>query len=67
MPPTERFTGWRKATASEPNGNCVEVATVPGVTGVRDSKLGEASPVLPFAVDSWTSFLHEVKNGTFDR
>lgn len=30
---------WRKATASQANGNCVEVATLPdGTIGVRDSK-----------------------------
>ncbi len=42
------------------------VAQVPGAAGVKDSKLGQASPVLPFAADAWASFLQDVKVGTFD-
>ncbi|MBB5068650.1 hypothetical protein BJ969_001738 [Saccharopolyspora gloriosae] len=36
------------------------------MTAVRDSKLGQMSPVLPFAPASWSTFLAELKNGTFD-
>ena len=58
---------WRKSTRSHGGGGaCVMVAQVPGAAGVRDSKLGEASPVLPFTADAWASFLRDVKVGTFD-
>ncbi|MGW0891088.1 DUF397 domain-containing protein [Saccharopolyspora sp. NPDC002578] len=59
---------WRKSTRSNGGGGaCVEVATIPAITGVRDSKLGEVSPILPFATSDWSAFLRAVKNGTFDR
>ena len=58
---------WRKSSRSNGGGNCVEVALHGrGTSAVRDSKLGEASPVLPFAADAWASFLRDVKIGTFD-
>jgi uncharacterized protein DUF397 len=49
---------YRKATASGSNG-CVEVATDPacGQVLVRDSKLGDASPVLGFTLRQWTVLL----------
>ena len=48
-------------------GACVEVAVVPGGAGVRDSKLGEAGPVLAFTDGRWSAFLREVKSGGLDR
>jgi uncharacterized protein DUF397 len=57
---------WFKSSLSFSNGNCVEVADLPGGTiGVRDSKDSEG-PVLRFTPDEWDAFLGGVRNGEFD-
>ncbi|MGH3770120.1 MAG: DUF397 domain-containing protein [Pseudonocardiaceae bacterium] len=49
--------GWRKSSYSWENG-CVEVTTeLPGWVGVRDSKLGTASPVLACTLPHWRATL----------
>jgi hypothetical protein len=58
---------WHKATFSGgANGGCVEVGTIPGYFGVRDTKLGEDSPVLAFTPTEWQAFLAGVRAGEFD-
>ncbi|WP_163571599.1 DUF397 domain-containing protein [Fodinicola feengrottensis] len=37
---------WRKSRRSQSDNNCVEVADVPRILLVRDSKLGEQSPLI---------------------
>lgn len=49
------------------NGNCVEVADLPGGTvGVRNSR-EPGGPVLAFTSAEWRAFLGGVHNGEFDR
>lgn len=58
---------WRKSSRSNGGGAaCVMVAHVPGATGVKDSKLGSTSPVLPFTTSTWSAFLSDVKTGKHD-
>jgi Domain of unknown function (DUF397) len=57
---------WIKSSLSYANGNCVEVASLPGGTiGVRNSR-DAAGPVLLFTPDEWHAFLGSVRNGDFD-
>ncbi|GAB3496432.1 DUF397 domain-containing protein [Amycolatopsis cihanbeyliensis] len=39
---------WTKSSYSQGNGECIELARATDKIGVRDSKLGDASPVLTF-------------------
>lgn len=58
---------WEKSFASEPNGgSCVEVKLGPEDIAVRDTKLGEESPVLRFTPDEWEAHLLAVKAGQHD-
>lgn len=57
---------WHKADASTVNGNCAEVALCAHGAQVRDSKLGEDSPVLTFTAAEWAAFLDGVRKGEFD-
>lgn len=58
---------WRKATKSNNNGACAQVrADGRGGVQVRDSKLGEASPILSFTAAEWEAFEDGVKAGEFE-
>ncbi|MGI8331843.1 DUF397 domain-containing protein [Actinomadura scrupuli] len=53
---------WRKSShSSDDYGQCVELAAVAGVIGVRDSKQGDGGPVLEFSRVELSAFLHAVK------
>lgn len=56
---------WQTATASGHTG-CVEARMHMGRILVRDSKLGDASPVLMFTLDEWAAFLDGASKGEFD-
>lgn len=59
-------TYWVKSSLSFSNGNCVEVANLPGGRiGVRNSRDSEG-PVLRFTSDEWHAFLGGARNGEFD-
>jgi hypothetical protein len=48
---------YRKSSFSQVNGSCVEVADLEeGGVAIRDTKLGEDSPVLKFTAAEWDAF-----------
>jgi len=58
--------GWRKSSYSGTNGqNCVEARLAPSGEGaqVRDSKLGNDSPILTVTEDQWATFLRGLNAG----
>lgn len=58
---------WVKSTKSGSEGSCVEVdaTSLPGTVRVRDSKLGDTSPVLDFNGEEWEAFRLGVEAGEF--
>jgi Domain of unknown function (DUF397) len=60
-------SSWEKSFASEPNGgSCVEVNLGQDEIAVRDTKLGELSPVLRYTRAEWEAHLLAVKSGQYD-
>jgi hypothetical protein len=58
---------WRKSSQSGDNGGaCVEVAVLPGLVGLRDSK-DKSGPVLAVAPAEFAAFVNGVVAGDFDR
>ncbi|MEE4595770.1 DUF397 domain-containing protein [Streptomyces sp. DSM 41524] len=57
---------WRKATKSQGNGECVEVAFLDSAVAMRDTKNKGRGPVLVFTPAEWDAFLDGAKNGEFD-
>jgi hypothetical protein len=47
--------GWRKSSHSNIGGECLEVAAVDGIIGVRDTK-DRAGVVLAFSPRAWQRF-----------
>jgi len=57
---------WFTSGYSSANAECVEAAFIPGHTLLRDSKLGEESPILAFGPTRWASFTSAIGDGAFD-
>ncbi|TDC88803.1 DUF397 domain-containing protein [Saccharopolyspora aridisoli] len=58
---------WVKSSYSSGNAQCVETAAVAGGRLVRDSKLGERSPILAVGSDEWAAFSRKIKSGELDQ
>ena len=57
---------WRKSQASNPSGNCVEVAALPGGgIAMRNSRYPDG-PALVYTRAELAAFLAGAKNGEFD-
>lgn len=57
----ENGVRWRKSSHSYANHNCGEVGSAEGSVLVRDSRLGDHSPVLTFGRTAWTAFTAGLK------
>ncbi|MEU9043756.1 MULTISPECIES: DUF397 domain-containing protein [unclassified Kitasatospora] len=56
---------WKKASASNPNDDCVEIADgITGIIPVRDSK-DPHGPALKFTPEAWQSFLAGIHSDDF--
>lgn len=56
---------WYKSSHSSGDQSCIEVATVPGVVPVRDSKRPQG-PALAISPAAWSTFISGVRTGQFD-
>lgn len=57
---------WKKSSRSSGNGSCVEVRLVDESVQVRDTKLGEDSPILGVGAAGWAGFAAAVAAGSYD-
>jgi Domain of unknown function (DUF397) len=66
MEGTAAVSQWTKSSLSHANGNCVEIADLPGgQVAMRDSK-DSTGPVLGFPSEEWKAFLGGIRNGEFN-
>jgi hypothetical protein len=56
---------WRTSSYTSGNGACVEIAELPDMTAVRDTKDRQGA-MLIFSPLAWSRFVGEVKAARFD-
>ena len=66
LPVQLRAAKWRKSRHSNPSGNCVEMARLPGErVAVRDSHRPDG-PALLFTQAAWEHFLRALREGAVE-
>ncbi|WP_067600656.1 DUF397 domain-containing protein [Nocardiopsis listeri] len=66
VPADRLWVDWTKSSWSNPDGNCVEVATLPdGDIAVRNSRDPEG-PALVYTPEEIKAFVRGAKTGDFD-
>lgn len=60
---SESSVSWRKSSRSD-TCNCVEVASIDGLVGLRDSKDPDG-PILLFARVDWRQFVRAIREDGF--
>lgn len=64
--PRLQHAAWRKSRHSNPSGNCVEIAALPGGTiAIRNSR-HPAGPALLWPRADFAAFLASARDGDFD-
>ena len=58
----EAVSGWRVATHTGGQGNCVEVGRSATTVAVRDTKDRQGGPVLRFSPSAWQAFTEHLKS-----
>ena len=58
---------WQKSSFSNPNGNCVELAQLPGGGIAMRNSRDPHGPALVYTPAELSAFLEGSKNGEFDR
>lgn len=60
--PIPQSMPWRTSSYTDSGENCVEIGYAPGIRGIRDTKLGEASPVIFVSGPAFAALLDRSAN-----